>query len=60
MKCHDPKKKQFPPAALDEELLADVTGGTEDPEAEVLQYMLNSAEEDVQIVTGPVGAFTVE
>lgn len=60
MKCKDPKKKQLPPAALDEELLADVTGGTEDPETEVLQYLLSPAEEDVQIVTRPVGAITVE
>ena len=60
MKCKDPKKKQLPPAALDEELLAGVTGGAEDTEAEVEKNLPNPPEEDVQIVIGPLGAITVE
>lgn len=60
MKCKGPKKKQLPPAALDEELLADVTGGTEDTEAEVPKDLLTAPEKDVQTVNCPVGAFTFE
>ena len=54
-------KKVAPEAeALNDELLASVSGGTADTEAEVIAETPKKTEEDVQMVESQVGALQVD
>ncbi|MBP3638009.1 MAG: hypothetical protein J6K13_10685 [Clostridia bacterium] len=58
MEC---KKIHCPEAeALNDELLASVSGGTADTEAEVIAETPKKTEEDVQMVESKVGALQVD
>lgn len=56
METKEPKRKSPQPVELDENLLASVSGGTADTEAEVERAMEEETEEDLQEVTPVVGA----
>ena len=56
METKEPKRKSSQPVELDENLLANVSGGTADTEAEVERAMEEETEEDLQEVTPVVGA----
>lgn len=53
-------KKIHCPEALNDELLASVSGGTADTEAEVIAETPKKTEEDVQMVESQVGALQVD
>lgn len=56
METKEPKRKSPQPVELDENLLANVSGGTADTEAEVERAVEEETEEDLQEVTPVVGA----
>ena len=53
-------KKIHCPEALNDELLASVSGGTADTEAEVIAETPKKTEEDGQMVESQVGAMQVD